>query len=93
MTNGIIYAKRFGEDYFEQTVSLDIGYQELNDKWDEEWGSQYINMIELVQDENGNIMVFTPDNKFISQDCEHLTKAGACYYAQIFDWGTIFDEK
>jgi hypothetical protein len=31
------------------------------------------------------VPVFTPSRKFISEDCRHLTRAGAQYFAQLFD--------
>lgn len=49
-------------------------------------------MIDLVQNSDGSIPIFTDDNMFISQDCRHLTEAGAKYYAKLVDWDSIFDE-
>jgi hypothetical protein len=31
------------------------------------------------------VPVFTPERKFISQDCRHWTQAGARFYAELFD--------
>ena len=86
-SNGCIYAKRFSDDYFNTTVQLDEGYKNLNERWKSEWGDQYIDLISPLLADDGRIKVFTDDHKFISQDCRHLTEAGASYYARILDIG------
>ena len=57
------------------------------------WGDKYIDYIEKVIDENQMVPVFAPSKKFISQDCRHFTKAGAQYFAQLFEnkLASIFD--
>lgn len=84
-TNGQVYFNRFKSDYYNYCIELDSGYRKLNTKWEEAWGSNYINLIEAVEQSDGSIRVFTDDNKYISQDCEHLTRSGAEYYAQLID--------
>jgi len=37
----------------------------------------FVNLLVLISDGDGRVPVFTEDNKFISQDREHLTKDGA----------------
>lgn len=86
-SNGCIYAKRFTDDYFNTAVLLDEGYRNLNERWKSEWGDRYIDLISPLLTDDGKIKVFTDDNKFISQDCRHLTEAGASYYAKILDIG------
>lgn len=44
----------------------------------------------MVRQPNGKVRVFSDDGKFISQDCRHLTKAGAKYYAKMIDWKKLF---
>ena len=39
----------------------------------------YVDVIALLSDDRGQVRVFTPDGKFISQDREHLTRPGAIY--------------
>lgn len=46
----------------------------------------FIDMIALVQKPDGKVPVFSADGRFISQDCRHLTKAGAQMYAKNIDW-------
>ena len=82
--NGTIYVHRFSDDYFSQTVPLDSGYDALNQERRKTWGDHYVELIEPVL-ENGRVRVFTDDRMFISQDCRHLTEAGARYYAKILD--------
>ncbi len=43
----------------------------------------FVNLIAILADENGRVPVFTPDRKIISQDREHLTKAGAAYVGRL----------
>lgn len=89
-SNGIIYRHRKEQDYFEQTVPLKEEF------WDKvilekaEWSNNYIDMMAPVTEPDGTVRVFTDDNMFISQDTEHLTEAGAKYYARVIDWDRIF---
>lgn len=87
--NGQIYAHRFSEDYFEQTVEYDGGYKSLNESWLLEWGDHYVDLMHPVLTEEGRIRVFTDDQRYISQDCRHLTKGGAEYYARVLNLETF----
>lgn len=89
-SNGIIYSKRFTKHYYDQTVLLDNIYYEKNEELKNKYGVYYIDMISCVSDDNRRIRVFTNDNKFISQDTRHLTKAGATYYSSCIDFNQIF---
>lgn len=91
-SNGIVYAHRRSEGYKDYSIPLNENYRKLNDQWAREWGDNYINFVEMATVEGGNIRVFTPDGKFISQDCEHLTKEGAQWYAKIIDWSSVFNK-
>lgn len=85
-SNGHIYTKRFWlnqKDYYSQTIKLPMAYIDLNKKLHKSWGDHYIDLIEIIRKLDGTIPVFTPDGMFISQDCRHLTPAGAKYYASI----------
>ncbi|GFI43257.1 O-acetyltransferase OatA [Lachnospiraceae bacterium] len=84
-SNGIIYSKRNSVDYYTQSVPLAEGLFEENEKYKELYGEHYIDMLTPVLAPNNEIYVFTDDQKFISQDCSHLTQAGACYYSKILD--------
>lgn len=90
--NGIVYRKRFSNDYLNTSVSIPSSYVDLNDRWKQSWGNHYIDFIGLAEVSPGVVRVFTPDGKFISQDCEHLTKEGAKWYAGIIPWKTIFTQ-
>ena len=41
----------------------------------------------------GSIRFFTEDGKFISQDCYHLTQAGAKWFADKIDWSNYITIK
>lgn len=91
-TNGNIYANRNREGYFLQTASYDkVAEQYESEKM--EWEDHYIDFIEPVLCQNGEVKVFTDDNMFISQDCRHLTRAGAKYYSRTFDLEKMFGIK
>lgn len=89
--NGIIYTKRFSKDYFSQTITLNNSYVRLNNEFKNEWKENYIDMITCIETKNNVIPIFTDDNKFISQDCHHLTEAGAKYYAQKIKFDFMMD--
>lgn len=89
-SNGIVYTKRNGEGYKNTTVAMENGIKERNDEWAKQWGTNYINFVEIAMMDNGKVRVFTEDGKFISQDCRHLTREGAQWYAKVIDWDDIF---
>ena len=89
-SNGVIYANRYKPDYYNQTVKLHPWYKQLNDDWVKEWGDDYINFIQIALEGNERVRVFTEEGKYISQDCYHLTPAGAKWYASKINFKTIF---
>lgn len=56
-----------------------------NNQWRRYWRSSYIDVLGVLTDENGNVLVFTLDGKFISQDTVHLTKEGAVFLAKLLN--------
>ena len=74
-----------GEDYFEIRTLMEDGYLDENERLRNEWGSRYIDLIARIIDGDNTVPVFTPDKMFISQDCRHFTKAGAVYFAHLFE--------
>lgn len=68
-----------------QSITLSQDYLEQNERLLAEYTDHYIDMIGLVQNDDGTIRVFTPEGNFISQDCIHLTQAGAQYYASVIE--------
>lgn len=88
-SNGIIYSKRFSDNYFEQTVTLSKEVLEHNEYMKNKYGARFVDMITPMLVDENRVRVFTEDNKFISQDCRHLTKFGAKYYARILDLDSI----
>ena len=90
-SNGIIYQKRNNNNYFLQEVEINSNYYLMNDIWKQEWGEFYIDFLSLSRGKNGGIRVFTDNNKFISQDCRHLTKEGAIWFAKVIDFEKIFN--
>ncbi len=84
-SNGIIYAKKSSANYFKQTVIVPQALVQENEEESAIWRTHYVNMLKPVTKADGSVRVFTEDNKFISQDCRHLTEAGAKYYSKILD--------
>ena len=64
---------------------MEEGYLELNKSLKENWKHNYIDLIDLIIDNDQKVPVFTNDCKFISQDTRHLTKAGAQFFADILE--------
>ncbi len=84
-SNGFVYSKRFRSDYYEQHVFPDPSVMNTYMEEKNEYKNHYIDFVSCVIDSNGKVPAFTPEHKMISQDCRHLTKFGAKYYASIID--------
>lgn len=91
VSNGIFYNHR-GADYCAQRVRLDTTYMASSKRLRPQWGARFLDPIERVVDVEQTVPVFTPQCKFISHDGRHFTRAGAVYYAELFDGdlGAIF---
>ena len=81
--NGIFYNKQRNGAYYQQRTSMDDGVLATNDSLKQQWGDRYIDLIGMIIDKSGTVPVFTPECKFISQDCRHLTHGGAVYFGQL----------
>lgn len=91
-SNGIIYRNRGDGNYFNQTIQINHGYIKLNDEWKLQWRENYIDLLTPALVDENHVRVFTDDKRFISQDCRHLTQAGAQWYARTLDWVKIFEK-
>ena len=89
--NGQVYSQRYKKDYLKMTINMEEGYEEKNNRLRDKYKDNYIDMISMVQQSDGKVLVFSEDGLFISQDCRHLTKAGALYYASLIDWNRFFE--
>ncbi len=83
--NGIFYNHQKNQDYYLQRTKLEEGFLENNALLRKDWQERYIDLIELNIDAKNTVPVFTPDHKFISQDCRHLTHSGAIYFAKLLE--------
>ena len=83
-SNGIHYNKAI-EDYHNYRTPMKKGYFEKNKTYKEKWGANYIDLVALIADSTGKVLVFTPEGKFLSQDTAHLTKHGAVFFAQLLE--------
>lgn len=80
---GIYYNYR-GKNYYKQRAPIRVFYLENERLGKLRWKHRYMSIFDKILDTNKTVPVFTPTKKFISQDCRHLTKAGAVYFAQLF---------
>ena len=92
-SNGIFYKNRHRLDYFQQTVKVKPYFIRLNNEMKAEWHDKYIDLLTpALVSNDGEVAVFSPDKKFISQDTRHLTKGGAEFYARKIDFKKIFPQ-
>ena len=89
--NGQVYRRRFDDDYLQMAIQMKDGFLEKNIYLKQKYGDSYIDMIEIVKADNDYVRVFTNEGKYISQDCAHLTRAGAVYYAGKIDWNRFIE--
>ena len=84
-----------GEHYFNiRNSSIDLisyhvdmkkGVTQENNRLKIMWGNKYIDLIGLISDSSGKVLVFTPEGKFISQDTIHFTKDGAVFFSNLLN--------
>lgn len=89
-TSGNVYARRNEPDYFQSAIPLREELRQANDSLRQSWGENYIDFVQLSLNGEGNISLFTPEHKLISQDCNHLTQNGAKHFAALVPWNDIF---
>ena len=85
-SNGIHYNRLTPTtDFATYRTHMKSNVMPKNEWLKEEWGDRYIDLIGMLATEDGEVLVFTPDGRFISQDTVHLTKSGAQYIARVMD--------
>ncbi len=92
-SNGAIYRQRHSPNYFNISFKPHKEYADLNEQWSKKWGDHYINLYKLALLDNGETRIFTPDHRYMSQDCEHLTQAGAQFFANLIDFSKIINQR
>ncbi|XZE34045.1 acyltransferase family protein [Pirellulaceae bacterium SH501] len=83
-TTGLFY-NYTGDDYRNQTTTIEEDHWELDQLIKDEWGERHVDLLGVVTSDNKEVRVLTPEGKFLSQDCRHLTKAGAAFFAKMLD--------
>ncbi len=91
-SNDIFYAKRNSADYFDSRVDIDKKILSQNNVNANQYGDEFIDIISYVIDDDQTVPVFTPDNKYISQDCRHLTRSGAVYFSSLIDMRSFLND-
>jgi hypothetical protein len=81
-SNGIHYNRKI-TNFKSYRTTMKKGVLECNISMEKKWKKNYINLISLICDDTGKVLVFTPDGKFLSQDTSHLTRDGAKYFAKL----------
>lgn len=92
LSNGVIYKNRHRPDYFRQTIKINPIFIEINRQLKKDWNGKYIDLLEMSLARDGRVIVFTEEQKFMSQDTRHLTKSGATFFARKIDFGKIFQK-
>lgn len=88
---GIYYSKRNSPNYFDQTMTTNVLCDSINGEWAQTYeDGHFINLMDVIRKPNGNIPIFTPNNRVISFDCRHLTQDGCKFYAEVIDFKEIF---
>lgn len=83
-SNGVAYNQEKGPEFCTSyRMPMKKGVWESNSQSKKEHGKRYIDLIGLIADRKGNVPVFTPDCRFISQDTQHLTRFGAAYFGEL----------
>ena len=80
---GQVYARRNKDDYYISTVPIDERFIEHNVFFKNKYDGKFIDLMTPTIVSENNVRVFSDDKKIISQDCMHLTKGGAQYYARL----------
>lgn len=92
-SNGQVYAKRNHSDYFQQTVKMEPGFEERNEKMKVLYGERYLDLISFVAVGDGKVRVFSDDHHYISADCGHFSRGGAIYYADLINWNKYLNDQ
>lgn len=88
--NGVFYRHRNEDIYFNQTTKIGIHWIEDNEIRKDGWGEgMYIDLITVIQNQDGTVPIFSDDHRFLSLDCRHLSQAGAQYYSRILDLNSL----
>lgn len=89
-SNGIFYNLPRTANYFQLRTPVRPGFIEKNAAQKAQWGERHIDLLALLIDKDGKMPVFTPEHKYFSQDCVHLTHSGAKAVARLVDLERIF---
>ncbi len=81
---GIFYNHK-KEGYCQQRTRVKTEVLQKNNRLKNEWGDRYIDLTDLIIDQQKTVPVFTPNCEFISHDCHHFSKAGAKHFASIIE--------
>ncbi len=92
-SNGQVYSRRFRSDYKDMVMPIQDIFIKRNKKFKTLYKDHFIDLISYVLQSNNRVRVFSDDGRYISQDCQHLTRAGAQFYAKHIDWSMFFEKE
>lgn len=94
---GAIYSRRFRSDYFNTVIAVPANEIAENVECAKKYGDAFIDMIGVAAVRRNSdavgVRVFSEDGKFLSQDCRHLTRSGAKFYAAQLDVKKLIEVK
>lgn len=82
-SNGIFYKNRHRPDYFAQRTTIHEDFHTVNRMLKAQWQDKYVDLLSLTLQPDSTVLVFTPDQHFITYDGLHLTPAGTLYFVQL----------
>ena len=82
-SNGIAYNASRSQAYCRQRARPEKRFVDWNKDMRSAAGERYIDFLSYVTDSNGEVPVFTPDCRFVSQDTRHLTRFGAKWFSEL----------
>lgn len=91
-SNGVIYKHRHQTHYYDQSITINPVFYEINQMLKSEWKENYVDLLGVISNDDETVPAFSTEHKLISQDCQHLTKGGASYYAKMINFDNIFNK-
>ena len=83
-SNGIFYKNRHRPGYFAQRTTIREDFHTVNRMLKAQWQDKYVDLLSLTLQPDSTVLVFTPDQHFITYDGLHLTPTGTRYYSDLF---------
>lgn len=93
ISNGFVYRQRYSDTYFECTQPADQEILAFNREMAEKYGDRFIDILSYAMVDDTHVRVFSDDHRYLSQDCRHLTRGGAQFFAKAIDLSFVVEAK